>query len=513
MVITTMFSIKNMLFKSKPKINEPYVTATTSFNFVAELPQMNTQFQETFRMFPDFVSRELTHSMTYGVYYLSNLVDSELLFQEILNRLIEIEDLTSPEKLVDLLPIGQLLLDDNWYHMQQHILQGWTYIHISGYKYGILANTLKRRERALTKPENESQILGPQIAFTENLETNLALIHQYLPNPDLCEIALNKGENTQTNIHIVYLSNRADLEMVTHIYNSIDALQVEALLDATILAQLLEDNPSSVFPQMITTERVDRAIFPLLEGKVVITVSGSPQVIICPNTFFDFFKSIEDYYFRWATGLFFRALRIVGIAISLFATATYVAALTYHYEIIPQAFLVPLAQSRARVPFPPLVEALMLEMIIQLLSEAGARLPSKVGQTMGIVGGIVIGQAAVQAGFTSNILIIIVALSALSSFTTPVFAMANAIRIIRFPIILSAGIIGGLGIAVSIALLIFHLLRQSSLGQPYFYPPYTIENKNKRDGLIRVPYKLAPKRSVFANTGENNPKGNKDIDE
>ncbi|MDR6554143.1 spore germination protein [Paenibacillus qinlingensis] len=509
-----MFSFKNLLLrKTKPTVKQPAPKETKSFHFAADLNQMNTQFQDTFRMFPDFVSRELVNEVTFGVFYLGNLVDAELLIEEILNRLLHHEDMSSPEKLVNLLPIGQLLLDDNWYRMQQYILQGWTYIHINGYPCGILVNTTKRRERALTRPENESQILGPQIAFTENMETNVALIHQYLPNPDLCEIAMNVGENTQTSIRIIYLRNRADLEMVTHIYNSIDALHLEALLDATILAQWLEDNPSSAFPQMITTERVDRAIFPLLEGKVVITVSGSPQVIICPNTFFDFFKSIEDYYFRWSTGLFFRGLRIMGIAISLFATATYVAALTYHYEIIPQALLVPLAQSRARVPFPPLVEALMLEMIIQLLSEAGARLPSKVGQTMGIVGGIVIGQAAVQAGFTSNILIIIVALSALSSFITPVFAMANAIRIIRFPIILSAGIMGGLGIVVSVALLILHLLRQSSLGQPYFYPPYTIENKNNRDGLIRVPYKLASKRSVFANTGENTPKGTKDIDE
>lgn len=508
-----MFSIKNILFKSKPKFNKPIVKDTSSFHFVAELDQMNTQFQETFRMFPDFVSRKLTTDVTYGVYYLSNLVDSEILFQEILNRLIEVKDTFLPEKLVNLIPIGQLLTEDNWTHLQQHILKGWTYIHISGSTYGILANTAKRRERALSKPENESQILGPQIAFTENLETNVALIHQYLPNPDVCEIAMNLGENTQTSIRLVYLSNRADLEMVTHIYNRIQALDLEALLDATILTQWMDDNPSSAFPQMITSERVDRAIFPLLEGKVVIVVGGSPQVIICPTTFFDFFKSIEDYYYRWATGLFFRGLRIVGIAISLFATASYVASLTYHYEIIPQAFLVPLAQSRARVPFPPLVEALMLETIIQLLSEAGARLPSKVGQTMGIVGGIVIGQAAVQAGFTSNILIIIVALSALSSFTTPVFAMANTIRIIRFPIILSAGIMGGLGIAISIAFLILHLLRQSSLGQPYFYPPYTIENKNKRDGLLRFPYQLAPKRSVFANNGDNIPKGNTDIDE
>ncbi|QHW35586.1 spore germination protein (plasmid) [Paenibacillus rhizovicinus] len=508
-----MFFIKNMLFKSKPKFNKPNATESSSFTFATEMAQMNIQLQETFRMLPDFVSRELTNKVTFGVYYLSNLVDSELLNKEILNRLIEIEELLSPEKLVDLLPIGQLLLDDNWNHMQQYILQGWTYIHISGYKYGILVNTAKQRERALTKPENESQILGPQIAFTENLETNLALIHQYLPNPDLSEIAINMGENTQNNIRVVYLRNRADLEMVTHILNTIQALDLESLLDATVLAQWMEDNPNSAFPQTITTERVDRAIFPLLEGKVVIVVSGSPNVIICPTTFLDFFKSIEDYYYRWTVGLFLRGLRVLGIMISLFATAVYVAALTFHYETIPQAFLVPLAQSRARVPFPPLIEALMLETIIQLLGEAGARLPSKVGQTMGIVGGIVIGQAAVQAGFTSNILIIIVALSALSSFTTPVFAMSNTIRIIRFSIIISAGIIGGLGITMSIAFLILHLLRQSSVGQPYFYPPYTIENKNKRDGLVRMPFSSAPKRSVFANTEENNPKGSSDIDE
>lgn len=511
--MNTMFSIWKMLFQPKTQFNKPTEKEATSYAFTPELEQMSTQLQHSFRMFPEFVSRELPLQQTYGVYYLSNIVNSELLYEEVLQQLINLDTMPTPEKLVDLLPIGQLLLDNSWPHMQQYILQGWAYIHINGYPYGILANTHKPRERALLKPENESQILGPQIAFTESMETNLALIHQYLPSADLCEIPMNIGENTQTSIRQIYLSNRADLQMVKHIYDKLQALDLAAVLDSTILAQWLEDNPSSAFPQIITTERVDRAIFPLLEGKVVIVVGGSPQVIVCPATFLDFFKSIEDYYFRWIVGLFLRGLRITGIMISLFATAVYVAALTFHYETIPQALLVPLAQSRARVPFPPLVEALMLETIIQLLSEAGSRLPSKVGQTMGIVGGIVIGQAAVQAGFTSNILIIIVALSALSSFTTPVFAMANTIRIIRFPIIISAGIMGGLGITVSTAFLVLHLLRQSSVGQPYFYPPFAIENKNKRDGLIRIPFKLAPRRSVFANLEENSSKESTDIDE
>ncbi|RTE10103.1 spore germination protein [Paenibacillus whitsoniae] len=508
-----MFSFFQFLFKARPKVSRTAAGQSTTYSFVPELKQMQQQLHTAFRMFPDFVSRELQTEPTLGIYYLSNLVDGDILLQELFHPLLQAVGSMTPEQLVALLPICEPLPEPDWETMQQYLLRGWTYVHLDGSSVGILADTAKVRERSLMKPENESQILGPQIGFSESLQTNIALIQQYLRHPDLCEIGMTLGDLTQTDIRLIYISSRADAAIVKHVYDKLQDLALEALVDTTILVQWLEDSPGSIFPQLITTERVDRAIFPLLEGKIVVVVDGSPHVMVAPSTFLDFFKSIEDYYARWIIGLFLRGLRIIAIGISFYATAIYVAALTYHYEIIPQAVLVPLAQSRARVPFPPLVEALMLETIIQLLSEAGARLPTKVGQTMGIVGGIVIGQAAVQAGFTSNILIIIVALSALSSYTTPILSMAFTIRIIRFPIIISAGVLGLFGMVFSTTLLIIHLLQLSSAGHPYFYPPYAIKTKNKRDGILRIPFPLTPRRSVFANMADNPQKGSSDIDE
>ncbi|MBW9234449.1 spore germination protein, partial [Leptospira santarosai] len=183
-----------------------------------------------------------------------------------------------------------------------------------------------------------------------------------------------------------------------------------------------------------------------------------------------FFQSREDQNLRWPIASFLRILRFSAVFLSIYLTPMYVAALTFHYEIIPQSLLVPLSESRALVPFPPIIEALLLELIIELLREAGARLPTKVGQTIGIVGGIVIGTAAVQAGITSNILIIIVALSALASFTTPSYMMGNVIRVIRFPLILLAGFWGFYGIMLGFCFVLIHLIRQSSLGSPYTAP-------------------------------------------
>jgi len=223
-------------------------------------------------------------------------------------------------------------------------------------------------------------------------------------------------------------------------------------------------------------------------------VDGSSLAIVCPLSFLEFFQSQEDQNLRWQIATFIRLLRFSAVVLSVFLSPLYVAALTFHYEVIPQSLLVPLSESRALVPFPPLMEALLLEIIIELLREAGIRLPSKVGQTIGIVGGIVIGTAAVQAGITSNILIIIVALGALSSFTTPSYMMGNVIRIVRFPIIVLAGLWGFYGIMLAACFILIHLLRQTSLGTPYtapFYPPRLLD---WRDSLVRLPLPFTFKR-------------------
>jgi hypothetical protein len=248
----------------------------------------------------------------------------------------------------------------------------------------------------------------------------------------------------------------------------------------------------------LTTERVDRAAYCLINGQLAILCDGSPYVINAPTSIFDFFVSPEDYLLPWVLGTFFRLIRFLGVLFSISATPIYVAVLTYHIAIIPKDMLGPIIDSRVNVPFPPLLEALFLEVIIELLREAGARLPTKVGQTLGIVGGIVIGQAAVEAALTSNILLIIVALSALASFTTPTFKMSNTIRFLRFPLIILASIWGGLGLVAGIIILYTHTLRLKSFGMPYLAPLYPFRYSEFTDGFVRfsLPY-ISKRRAIF----------------
>jgi spore germination protein len=213
-------------------------------------------------------------------------------------------------------------------------------------------------------------------------------------------------------------------------------------------------------------------------------------VCMGPSSFIEFFHSPEDYFNRWASSSLVRLLRLFGVIVSITFSAIYVAVLTYHYEIIPVNMLKTIAQSRARVPFPPLYEAMFLELTLEVLREAGARLPTKVGQTMGIVGGIVIGQAAVSAGMTSNVMIIVVSLSALASFVTPSYVMGNAVRVVRFPLIMMAGLWGFIGLSVGLVTILIHLLNLSSLGSPYMSPFASMRLADLKDTLIRVPAQL-----------------------
>ncbi|PUB05083.1 spore germination protein [Paenisporosarcina sp. OV554] len=418
--------------------------------------------------------------------YIDNLVDGITLTDHIIPNLFKKTN-ESPENIKSLLSVPQVKLTDHLTETVSALVEGTVLIHVEGYTQVVLANISTRESRALHAPENESQVIGSQVGFNESLSTNISLIRRYIMNPDLCNEKFKIGKQTNTTVSVLYIKGIASETMVNTLRQRITDVHVDSLLDSSVLVQMIDDNSLSPFPQMLLTERPDRFCDGLLNGKLGIIVDGSSMGILCPQSFIEFFQSREDQNLRWPIASFFRLLRLSAIFLSIYLTPIYVAALTFHYEVIPQTLLIPLSESRALVPFPPIIEALFLEIIIELLREAGARLPTKVGQTIGIVGGIVIGTAAVQAGITSNILIIIVALSALASFTTPNYMMGNVIRVIRFPLIILAGFWGFYGIMLGFCFLLIHLLRQSSLGSPYtapFYPPRLID---WRDSIIRLP--------------------------
>ncbi|MEI4799768.1 spore germination protein [Bacillus sp. FJAT-51639] len=400
------------------------------------------------------------------------------------------------EEIKAMVPISGLIITSDVKKIEEMVLKGHAIIQLHEHDTEcLLANIAIEKYRLPTIPLNESTVIGPQEGFVEDIDTNINLVRKRLPVLELKTKELLIGELSKTKVVIMYLNNIAEKENATYLENALNTMQYEQINDSYYIPQLMGN--TSIFPTFINTERADRVSNGLIDGKIAIFVDGSPNVLLSPVSLLDFFISPEDYSVSWFYATFSRLLRFIAVTFSICATPLYVAVLSYHYELIPSDLLETLILSRAQVPFPPIIEAIFLELAIDLLREAGARLPVKVGQTLGIVGGIVIGQASVQAGLTSNILLIIVALSALASFITPIYQMGNAVRLLRFPFLILAELWGLLGISLGFIFLLTRLFRLSSLRKPYGFV-YPFRKQSTKDSFVRMPLSKIDQRGVQA---------------
>ncbi|MEK4092192.1 spore germination protein [Viridibacillus sp. FSL H8-0110] len=351
-------------------------------------------------------------------------------------------------------------------------------------------DTYSAPTRAITSTMTESTVIGPQDAFSESLETNISLVRRRIQNPKLKNEDQTIGTEANIRISIMYMEDTVNKESLDTLKKRINKIDYPSFTDISVLKQLIEDNPLSPFPQYYMSVRPDSISRYLIDGRIVIFMDNSQAAVVCPTSFFEMFISIEDYYNRWTTASLLRMLRFFGFFLTIMMTPMYISALTFHPEILPYELLLNLQESRSKVPFPPLFEVLFIELIIEVLREAGSRMPAKVGQTIGIVGGIVIGTAAVEAGLISNILVVLVATSALLSFLPPIFLMSNTSRFIRYFFILSAGLFGLFGQMLAFAWLITHLEGLKSLGTPYLAPIIPRKASDLLDSIIRFPNAL-----------------------
>ncbi|MDA2477351.1 spore germination protein, partial [Bacillus cereus group sp. Bce025] len=445
----------------------------------------------------DFVNYHTSDDETvpYWISYYRPSLDGEKLQKYLMPTLLERPN-ASLEELKEHIPMSGITITNDLQKIEDMVLKGHAIIQLNQRDQKcMLANIAIDNYRAPTPPLNESTVIGPQEGFVEDIDTNINLVRKRLPVLDLQTKEMIIGEFSKTKVVMMYLDNLAEKDNVDFLEESLRALEYDQINDSAYIQELMGEK--SIFPLYINTERTDRVTKALIDGKIAIFVDGSPSVLLTPVSYFDFFISPEDYNVSWLYATFSRVLRLIAVLFSICATPLYVAVLNYHYELIPSDLLETLILSRAQVPFPPLIEALFLELAIDLLREAGARLPMKVGQTLGIVGGIVIGQASVQAGLTSNILLIIVALSALASFITPIYKMGNAVRLLRFPFLVFAEIGGLFGISLGFIFLFTHLFRLTSLRKPYalFYPT---RQQSVKDSWIRFPLTMIDTRDVQA---------------
>lgn len=467
----------------------------------------------------DFQQIQFTNDKTklnFNLIFSTSLVDKKIIQESVLPSLLK-ENFTTINDAKEIIPIPDVEISENSSDIEKKIFSGYVLLTVDEEenKYCFFA-AQKENGRTIGIPEVEFSVIGPKESFVESLDQNLNLIRKRIPVKELIIEEVKIGKLSQTKIGILYIDGITNTENINTVRQRLKDIEFDELIDSSYLIQMISDNKNSPFPQLLDTERPDRVSASLAEGKIAIIVDGSPHALIGPTTLIEFFSAFEDYFVNWIMSSFFRLLRLFAVAFSVLVTPVYVATLSYHYELVPRDLLSALVATRRAVPFPPILEALFLELTIELLREAGARLPTKVGQTIGIVGGIVIGTASVEAGLTSNVLLIFIALAALASFTTPVYRMGNSIRLLRFPFLLFAELWGFVGIILCFCFLMGHTIRLTSLGRPYLEPIYPTRIKDFKDAFIRLPLDKQTKRPIFLQTSETKrfkPNKKKDIDE
>ena len=388
------------------------------------------------------------------------------------------------------------------------ILNGNALIFINHLQKVFSIEVQKVEKRAIEEPSTQTIVRGPKEGFVEDVETNISLIRKKIKNRNLRFESHTIGSETATKVYLAYVDGVTNKKILQEIRHRLDKLDTNALFDSGVLEELLEDKTLTPFPLLYNTERPDIVAAHLLTGKFALIIDGTPFVLSAPTTFSDFVSMSEDYYQPFLMGSFMRIIRYFAFLIALLLPSLYVAIITYHHEMIPTQLLISIISQREGIPFPAVIEALIMEITFEILREAGIRMPRAVGGTISIVGGLVIGQAAVEAGIVSNIMVIVVALTAISSFVAPIYTFAIATRLLRFVFVILAAILGLYGVFLGMIFLVAHLASLRSFSVPYLAPIAPFSLQDHGDIFIRLPSWAMKKRPSFLRTENPNKQPN-----
>ncbi|MED4224475.1 spore germination protein [Neobacillus cucumis] len=454
------------------------------------------QIKQLFTGAEDFAYRELQINSTCFaiILFLDGLVDIERIELHVIDPLVrQAEKLLQKSKaeinhIKAVLSSAQILEGDTFEQIIDQILSGGTVVLINGCPKALIISEQSWEQRSVEEPLTEAVVLGPREGFTENIRTNVSLIRRRLKTTKLKFEFMKIGNLSQTEVAITYLDNIAEFSIVDEVRSRLKQINIDAIEDSGYILELIEDHPYSVFPQVVQTERPDRVVGNLLEGRIGIIVDNSPFALIVPVTFFQMMNSPEDYYGRFIMTSFIRFIRYLFLLIALLFPAIYIAVTTFHHELMPTNLIFSVAASREKVPFPAVIEVLLMEITFEALREAGLRLPRPIGSTVSIVGALVIGQAAVEAGIVSAPLVIVVSTTGIASFMFPNYAFTGAIRLLRFIMMFLAANLGFYGILLGVFFIVAHLVQLRSFGVPYLAPLAPFNFNNLKDILIRAPW-------------------------
>jgi spore germination protein len=397
---------------------------------------------------------------------------------------------------------AELKTVDTMDELMLDILSGDTAVLIDGLDQGLVIGTRGWEGRSVEEPVTEALVRGPRDGFTENIRTNMVLIRRRIRDPNLRFESFKVGRRSKKDLSISYIAGIAHPQIIEEVIRRIKSIDMDDVPETGYVEQWIEDNFLSPFPQVLNTERPDKVSAALTQGKVAILLDGTPFALIAPLTFGEALQSPEDYYERWYIGTLIRTLRYFCAFVALFLPSLYVALVSFHPGMIPSKLAFSIISTREGVPFPSLIEALFMELTMEILREAGVRLPKPIGQTVGIVGGLVIGEAAVSAGIVSPIMVIVVAVTAISTFVIPTYSFAISIRMLRFVFLIIAGVFGFYGIILTYIAINIHMANLKSFGVPYTVPFAPSFYKDWKDLILRAPITFFGKRPKLMQTGD-----------
>lgn len=459
------------------------------------------KIKKSFENCPDIIMRKVSIGQNKTGYflYVAGMVDTDLVQRDFIAPVLNMgyEGLMKEESLENL-PVTDISFPVDINTIIDDVLRGNTVFLGEGIDHAISCNLVLFAKRSIEEPIVEKNVKGSHEGFVESLLTNMSMLRRLVKNTSLKFKTFKLGATTNQTCAIAYIEGIASPELLSMLSEKIKNLNSDGFIGIGYIEQFITDHPNSPFPQYLSTERPDKTIAALLEGKFAIMLDGTPVMSIVPVNFFAFFKAPDDYTSNWMFGSFIGAIRVFAAIIAVFLPGLYISVLAFHYYTVPLNLLISLAESRSKVPFQPLMEALIMEITLELLRESTIRLPTYIGTAVGVVGGLIIGQSAVQAGLVSNLMIIVVAVTAIASFVIPSYDMGLAIRFIRFIVMLFSAVFGIIGITTTASLIIANLVILESLGQPYFQPWIPLKLKDLKDAVIRLPINLHRTRPDIA---------------
>lgn len=404
------------------------------------------------------------------------------------------------ELIKQILSIYELKKTDQLDDVMLAILSGDTVLFIEGSEEVLLIGSKGWETRGIEEPLTEALVRGPRDGFNESLQTGMVHVRRRIRDPNLRFDSITIGRRSKKSVVITYLDGVVHPELVQEVKRRVLSMDMDDVQESGYIEQWIEDSFLSPFPQIQHTERPDKVASAVMQGRVGILVDGTPFALIAPVTLGQFLQSQEDYYDRWQIGSAIRIMRYFAAFLATFLPSLYIALLEYQQGMIPSKLAFYIAGTREGVPFPAVIEAVMMEATLELLREAGIRMPKPIGQTIGIVGGLVIGEAAVSAGIVSPVMVIIVAITAISSFAMPSYSFGISLRLLRFGIMASAAVFGLYGVILSYVMVNIHIANLKSFGVPYSTPFSPTFYHDWKDLVIRAPLMFLRRRPQMLQT-------------